>query len=543
MQNTDFPSTQARIVVFDDQALYRGATVLLYGPHGALVQPSNVPTITQRAHVGIGQCATMVLGRENTLAHTIAANPGHHHLHALPGSGATTLLQAVAHGSSHLYEDGAALLAGEDEPDYAQDVIQRLFGRFFASTIPVRVSPAQAHRYLRRVRALLLLDQPLLSRRELDTLLDVLRDNSVLLASDTAHAESTAVPGLDANEAMHLFAAYAELSQTDGALPAVQQICQVLGGMPQPIRLIANLVRCGAIGLQRAADVLADMAGMFAVRAVGETPKLAVGDTLSVADAGLHQCETLAEVSPSERRTPMELACYLSLAALSADERQALATLVRLGGPDGDIAAITAGSLLPMPMAQIALARLIDLGLVQQQGERFALASPGMRPALDRLLRPGAQRSRVAAHYVTMMHMRPHDLAWQYRERTNLLGALETLLAEEAWGAAGTLARQLAPMAALHGLWGTWGTLIDTALAMARVTDNNELLGWALHERGTRAGLMGEQALGVDDLRRALQLRQGHGTPEQCATTRHNLRYFSQPDRHPLYEESCLLEV
>jgi hypothetical protein len=59
----------------------------------------------------------------------------------------------------------------------------------------------------------------------------------------------------------------------------------------------------------------------------------------------------------------------------------------------------------------------------------------------------------------------------------------------------------------------------------ARAGDES-LRGWALHERGTRAGLLGDRAAAAANLSEALRIRRRLGDRAGTAATAHNMRYL-----------------
>jgi PKD repeat protein len=88
------------------------------------------------------------------------------------------------------------------------------------------------------------------------------------------------------------------------------------------------------------------------------------------------------------------------------------------------------------------------------------------------------------------------------------------------------LARAIQPVLVLNGLWDSWEQVISYAYQAAQGGALPGLFSWALHERGTRAGLLGDMATAASDLEQALQLRLDAGDTAAAAITRHNMEYL-----------------
>ncbi|MCZ6738776.1 MAG: hypothetical protein O7C01_03230, partial [Actinobacteria bacterium] len=71
------------------------------------------------------------------------------------------------------------------------------------------------------------------------------------------------------------------------------------------------------------------------------------------------------------------------------------------------------------------------------------------------------------------------------------------------------------------------GTVLDLAVAAASAEQDDDTRAWALHQRGTRARMLGDRRIARRDLRAAYLLNKRRGKTSQAALSRHNLRQGS----------------
>ena len=100
------------------------------------------------------------------------------------------------------------------------------------------------------------------------------------------------------------------------------------------------------------------------------------------------------------------------------------------------------------------------------------------------------------------------------------------------------LARAVEEPLALTGTWGSWGTVLDLAVAAASAEQDDDTRAWALHQRGTRARMLGDNRTARRDLRAAYLLHKRRGETGRAALSRHNLR--QGPRVFPLLRGSAL---
>jgi hypothetical protein len=491
---------------------------------GTLLNPGATPTITRHERTPRPpQPAPDFFGRERELKliRREIQPEGGVWLYGPGGCGLSTLLRQAAGIAGARLRDGVTYVEGEIEPMHLDDIIQRLFNRFYAVSAPVHVTADMAQQYLGNLQATIVLDHLAIDRAALIDLTDVLVESAVLVAADSAAPDTllaVQIGSLTRPEAIRLCAAEARIEEAASqVMSKLDHMCAALGDMPLPILLAGRLLQRNAMTLDAIAARLDEL--VHREVAVGQHQPLAERDTIASAD--------LAQLYD-----PIELAANLAIAALSPNEQSVLAALTRIGGHDADLAALTATSLLPAEVVEQALDRLIELRLAEYENGRYNVPSVSLLRALDRLLRPGPERSHAAAYFAVAAALRIGDLGWLGRERGNLIAAIETSLAEGLPSQAGAMAQALQPMLVLRGLWGTWGEVVEWAIQAAERRNDDALLAWALHERGTRAGLLGDPQSAGADLTRAYRMRNELSDREGAAATLHNLAYLGLISPH-----------
>ena len=106
------------------------------------------------------------------------------------------------------------------------------------------------------------------------------------------------------------------------------------------------------------------------------------------------------------------------------------------------------------------------------------------------------------------------------------MAAARTALLEGQLAQAKVLAHVVHPYLVLNGMWGSWSKVIDLSEQVAVQSGDTALRAWALHERGTRAGLLGDLTGASASLTEAHRLRLELGDREGATATLHNLEYL-----------------
>lgn len=411
------------------------------------------------------------------------------------GCGITALLQQAANSPAiQSFADGVLYIDGTSKPSNADDLVQSLYNYFYKSESGaiIRLNPAAARSELSNLQALFLLDRPRLDGPALAALADTLAGRGALLVSAEGPAPATLLDlpldSLPRADALKLCAAEARLDSTQPEVAALlDRLCAALGDLPLPLLLAARLLRANVAPLAQLVDVAQEL---------------------------------------TNEREPLVRAAKLSLTALSEQERAALAALVRVGDADADLVALSAASQLAPETVEDAMARMLMLRLVSVGAERYSVATASLRRVLARLLPRGEERSRAAAFFAGAAALHVGDMAWLEHTWGNLMAAARTSLLEGHAAQAGVLLRAVQPHMVLNGLWGGWGELIELAEQAAQSSGDQALRAWALHEQGTRAGLLGDLSAAATQLNQARRLRQELGDQAGADATLHNLGYL-----------------
>lgn len=412
------------------------------------------------------------------------------------GCGITALLRQVAgQVADELFPDGVGYLDGSAlaarygrEPSgrlAADDLGQALFDCFFQLEDPTRrayVGLSQALPYLRGLTALVVLDHLVVERDILIELGDNLVRSAFVLAAPSPAPDTLLdlqLTGLAPAEARALFATTAAAASD---LPAVGEVAAALEHVPLALVLSGRLVRQGRISLTELSARLA---------------------------------------APHTNGAPLERTLQVALTCLSDAEQAVLRAVAATGNP-------VTPSLLAASAEQAAetlppvLAQLAALGLVVASGEHYRAATPSVQAALASLLRPVAERQRLATAYAALVVTRPEQLAVGDLAAT-ARAAGDLLLQGEAARAA-ALAQQLHPALVLGRQWTLWQQTVAVAEQAAHQLGDAQLLAWARHEYGVYAGLGGNLAAASTALNAALQSRRATGDRASAAVTRQALR-------------------
>jgi len=411
------------------------------------------------------------------------------------GCGLTALLKQAANlPDAHTFADGIVYVDGNDEPPDRDDIIQRLYTRFYRSESGeiIRPDPLSAGTELGNLHALFLIDKPRLNSDQLAGLASTLAGRGAVLVTADGEAPDSlrdlALGGLPISDAIRLLSAEARIEPTQPATKALlQRLCEALGCIPLPLLLAGRLLRLDP--------------------------------------ASLAQLTSAAEDLRNERE-PLARAAKLALMKLNDAQRAVLAALVRIGGPDADLETLSRASQLPKEIAEDALAHTITLKLVTIQDQRYAVIAASLRRILTRLLPRREERRAAALFLAGIASTHAGDMAWLGQEWMNLLSAARTALLEGQASTAGLLARTVQPYVVLNGLWGSWQRVIDLAEQAATASGDAALRAWTLHERGTRAGMLGDLTSADADLREAHRLRQELGDQAGADATLHNMAYL-----------------
>jgi uncharacterized protein YkwD len=152
-----------------------------------------------------------------------------------------------------------------------------------------------------------------------------------------------------------------------------------------------------------------------------------------------------------------------------------------------------------------------------------------MRTVLEQELPYPAFQSQAALFFATEAVLHARDLGWIEREWGNLVAAAQTAASQGQMQQLASLVQSMHPVAVLRGWWWQWEQLLNWADQVVQATGDSLLQAWVLHERGTRAALLGDRLVAAEALQEAVRLRRNLGDSEGLAASRHNLKLFDLP--------------
>lgn len=412
------------------------------------------------------------------------------------GCGNTALLHQAANLTiARSFADGVLYVDGMCEAHDLDDLVQSLYNAFYMSArgVVVHRDRHAACAELSHLRALFVLDRLWLTSDHLVALSNTLACTGAVLVAAESPAPDTLldlpIAGLPDADACKLFATEAHLNlehhPEDTVL--VARLCAALGYLPLPLILVARLIRCESLPL---AEVVSEI------------------DHLN------------------SEREPLARAVQLVLHILCDAEQAVLAALIAGGGYDADLDVLIHISQLPFATVEDALLHMQNLRLVQGEHERYAVTSCSLRRVLARMLSRDEARRRAAAYFAGAATQHQGDLNWLRQERLNLLATARTALQAGQATQTGQLAHAIQPYLVLKGLWGSWAQAIDMAEQAAQANGDLSLRAWALHERGTRAGLLHDLTSAAANLSEARRLRLELGDQAGADATLHNMEYL-----------------
>ncbi len=414
------------------------------------------------------------------------------------GSGKTSLLRNIAHHpDAKSLPGGIACVSASGLS--AEDLSQELFNIFYDlddnSFKPTR---AQFHRFMQDKKALILLDDVELTRAELERLRMALSDCAFVATSRErllwGEGRSMAVSGLPAKEALELFERELGRSLADHERASAEALCADLGCNPLLILRAAALAR-----EQRRA-----------IKSISRVPGIA----------------------------PAKGLIDEAIASLNEGERQMIGALAAIDGASihaNHLAAITG-----LADAQAVLDGLRRRGLVQPHESRYGLSSD-LTVALQRAWDLTPWRERVLAYFLSRTEK-------SRRARKDVLEAaipIQAILkwAVEAghWEEVIKLGRAVEDALVLGGRWDGWEQTLQWMLKAGRALGRLAVVGFALHQLGTRALGLEEKSTAESYLNEALNIRESLGDKEGAAVTRNNLDILLGAP--PLQESSELRET
>jgi len=403
------------------------------------------------------------------------------------GSGKTSLLRNIAHHpDANSLRDGivcvsAAGLAAEDLSQELLCVFFDLDDNSFKPTV------MQFCHLMQDKKALILLDDVELTREELERLMMALPNCTFVATSRERHlwgeGRSMAVSGLPAREALELFERELGRSLADDERASAETLCADLSCNPMLI------LRAAALAREEQRSIT----------------------SMTRWNSGIAPAKELIDEA---------------ITHLNESEQQMLAALAALDGTSihtNHLAAITG-----VADAQAVLDRLQRRSLVQAHELRYSLSSD-VTDVLQRAWNLTPWSDRVLAYFLswTKENKRAHK---DVLEVTIPIQAILKWAVEAGqWEEVIKLGRAVEDALILGGRWDAWENTLQLMLKAGRTLGRISIVGFALHQLGTRALGLGEKSTAESYLKEALNIRKSLGDEPGAAVTRNNLDIMFGP--------------
>jgi len=389
------------------------------------------------------------------------------------GSGKSALLYHLGNlDHTACFHDGVVYLQGAKLGE--SDLAQAVHEAFFEVAPGSRPSTVEIRRHLADKTALLLIDDAALPPPALDALSANAPNSAWVFAAEqvaaSARRRPIALKGLPADDAMRLFERALWRPLTAEERPAAARIVEAVQGHPARI--------------EQAAGVAAAQGAAAALAAVADLPHAAEQDEKS-------------------RRVLAALACGGAM-PLEPELCAAIAQVDNINE---------------------VLARLVKRGLVQPVPPGFRLAA-GLAPRIEATPEYQQCRERATDAYL--------QFAFEARGTPRRIARLAApITAQMAWAAehgrsdeALKLARTIDGPLADANRWDAWRDMLWRAHDIATRSGNPTAAGWAQHQLGTRALMLGDKPVARRHLADARRLRRESGDSAGLKASNDNYRYL-----------------
>jgi IPT/TIG domain len=458
-----------------------------FGPHGVLVSPaawSPAPQPRGAIRVLPEPCDDL-LGRQYETQSVLAAMRGGSPVNVWGecGIGKTSLLRQVSHWAAAEF-DGLPIVFATAASKPLEDLLHEIHGCLFASPVPAKWRPDHVRAQLRTAQAVVVIDDVALTDADLAELLWALGDALVVIASPVPRTDPglqpIALDGLDAQSAAELFQrGLGGYHFSPGEREEIGRLTGpgLLRGHPLQVQQAAALVQSG-------------------------------------------HCTITELVRSLQFGEPTDRLAQECLSALNHDERQIAAVLALAAGtylPTDLVAHMTPTEAVLDHLYVMRQRHVIDsrwdwVGLpVCSVGEPYRLIAPSLdlRFALGGLV-----------NWLEQPDLSPDELV-------SVSGCVLAILqfAREAgeWDSVLDIVLAIEPALFLCGRWDQWRSVLRTGAEAAAEVGSSGFRAYCLHQLGTRALCLGDDAEATRLLTQAASLRPRRHAREARSVTTHNL--------------------
>ena len=400
--------------------------------------------------------------------------------HSPAGFGKTFLLRCLVHDyqATLPFRDGIICLSPLHP--YVGDILQSMWEAFYESDIPYKPTNKQIRQQINDKQALIVLDEGKLIKHELEELMNAASSCTFLIASSTSRVKqrgrSMLLTGLCDNDALVLVEEELQRSLTREELPAARSLCIILEGNPMHLQLAI-------------ASMLFD--GRSLAQVVSQLPTFA----------------------------PSNYLIEQIVASLSKPQRNILALLAMMDGVGLQSEQVIAITQLPDALA--LLEGLHRRHLVQFDGRHSV--NQTIIEGLPIELKVTAPQDLAIAYFINWAEHHRQQPKNLLLEIDAIAQILDVAVRANRWRDVLRLVKAVEGELALSRRWSLWEQVLQRGLQASQVEQNQVAEAWALHQLGTCALCLSENASAINYLTKAIQLRESLGDEMGLSATRHNL--------------------
>ena len=477
---------------FIDQLAVGNYIVKVGSSHGAVVNAAteeNQTTVHSRSTpiLMLPHPCQKLVNRQETIKAAIATLQSGQSVefHGPAGYGKSSLIRYLAHSHQlrSSFPDGVISLSPLHP--YVDDILQTMWEAFYEADNPYKQVSQQIYQQLKDKQALVVLDEDKLIKQELEELMHTASKCTFLVASSTSRIRqggvSIMLSGLSSSDALTFVEGELQRSLTPEELPSAQLLCTVLSGHPMHIQLVI-------------ASILAN--GKSITEVVGQLPTSAPRDYL-IQQIGL---------------------------SLSQPQRNILTLLVVMNGVGLQSEQIIA--IAQQPDALTILEELQRRRLVQFNGTHYSV-SKAIVEVLPSEWKATKLEEQVIAYFTKWAERYSQQSKSLLLEIDVIVQIIDLALKSNRWQDVLRLVQAIEGAIALSRRWILWERVLLRGLQASHLEQDQAAEAWALHQLGTCALCLEDNARATHYLTKALQLRESLDDEIGLSVTRHNFNLLN----------------
>ena len=402
-----------------------------------------------------------------------------------PGLGKTVLIRHLAYHSQATAPFTDGIISFFEFHQSVSDLLQSFFEAFYKVPPNYIVKSTEICQSLKDKKALVILDNQELSKKEIEKLINAVPSFTFLIASSErclwGEGKAQMLRGLASEEALKLIQQTLNCTFTPEEAFAAKSLCETLKGHPQEIIYALGKVQAEGCSLKEL----------------------------------LHQ-DQASELSFIQQM----------LEPLTTRERFIIAVLAAFGGIA--LLAKHAAGMTNISDVEAIFKTLKQRNLVQFDGSRYRVSRTLVEalekdPAWDLTL----WKEKALKYFTDWAEQHQNDTTQILEESDAIIEVLQWGVETEHWVEVLKLVKLTESSFALGKQWGLWERVLQWGLKAARAIPDPAAEAWALHQLGSRALCLKEIAIASSCLRKSLKLRKALDDKPGIAVTRHNLKLIS----------------